>query len=61
MSSNPPVLLRQSLIVGMRNYQKQKGGMKELALSHSDAKRMKDYLRGDLEWPLPIILTDNAS
>ena len=47
MNSNPPVLIRRSLIVGMKSYQNikfEKGSMKDLLMSHSDANRVKDYL-----------------
>ena len=30
-------------------------------MSHSDAKRIKDYLSGELDWPLAIIFADNAA
>ncbi len=63
MLREAPVIIRHSLIVGMKNYSTQKdvAKMKDLTTSHDDAKRMKNYLKDKLDWPLPTILTDNSS
>jgi hypothetical protein len=61
MKGTQPTIIRNSIIVGMKNYSKERGNWKDLSMSHKDATRMKDYLIDKLDWPLPIILTDNSS
>jgi hypothetical protein len=61
MKGTPPAIIRNSIIVGMKNYSKERGKWKDLSMSQKDATRMKDYLMKELDWPLPIILTDNSS
>ncbi len=63
MISKAPVILRGSLIVGMKNYATQKDleNMKDLDTSHKDVTKIKKYLMDELNWPDPAILTDNCS
>jgi hypothetical protein len=56
MKSNPPIVIRQSLIVGINNYscKSDKYYMNKqpnLSMSHKDANRMMDYLKHELDWP----------
>ena len=61
MSSNP-VIIRSSVVVGMRHYAKVKyNPIKDLSLSHNDATRLKNYLRDELAWCPPTILSDNLA
>ena len=61
MSSNP-VIIRSSVVVGMRHYQQVKyNPMKDLSLSHKDTIRLKRYILDELEWMAPSIYTDNPA
>jgi hypothetical protein len=62
MMSTNPVIIRSSVVVGMRHYQKAKyTAIKDLSLSHNDAIRLKRYMMDELDWSSPTILTDNLA
>ena len=50
------------MVVGMRYYQKLKDTpMKDLGLSHSDATKLKNFMRDELEWEPSTMFTDNPA
>jgi hypothetical protein len=61
MSSNP-VIIRSSVVVGMRHYAKVKyNPIKDLSLSHKDAIKLKRYMMDEMDWEPSTLLVDNAA
>lgn len=49
------------MIVGIKNYQILKKDIKDLGQSHSDAKKLKNFMKDDLDWEPATMFTDGPA